>query len=367
MLFRSWTAVRSHDHSIDKYVLRWFKDYHIYYPLPHTFQDFIEKHQLIESYPKLADPEDTFGLFCSLSKYDIRKSVFFTDETSSMITGCFAFVMERIRQDFAAAGIPFDDALFHPVKKLKPWKPFRDALFHPWFQQPDRRVILSETELYICSKNEWTFSTVLTTEKGRQFIGYLFKQMESVLRKVTKHKFQITANLAMVNQETLNRLTKSGLFIDKIIKSAVIDFYRETTKTVVTVDHGSLARIRQEALATQEALIVEDQTEQARQPEPEPQTDQSLFADPADAEPAPVSDIWESLRDVLSESELQALAVILLGADIRQFADDHQVMLEVLADGINDKSMDYIGDNLLDEDLAIYQDYQIHVKGMVER
>ena len=386
-----WTAVRSHDHSIDKYVLRWFKDYHIYYPLPHTFQDFIEEHQLSESYPSLADPEDTFGLFCSLSKYDIRKSVFFTAETSSMITGCFAFVIERIRQDFAAAGIPFDDALFHPVKKLKPWKPFRDALFHPWFQQPDRRVILSETELYICSKNEWTFSTVLTTEKGRQFIGYLFKQMESVLRKVTKHKFQITANLAMVNQETLNRLTKSGLFIDKIIKSAVIDFYRETTKTVVTVDHGSLARIRQEALATQEALIVEDQAEQARQSEraalaeqarqperaalagqerqsePEPQTEQGLFADPADTEPALVSDMWESLRDILSESELQALAVILQGADIRQFADDHQVMLEVLADGINDKSMDTIGDNLLDEDLAIYQDYQIHVKGMVER
>ena len=41
-----WTAFRNHDHSIDKYVLRWFKDYYIYYNLPHTFQDFIEKHSL---------------------------------------------------------------------------------------------------------------------------------------------------------------------------------------------------------------------------------------------------------------------------------------------------------------------------------
>jgi hypothetical protein len=364
-----WTAFRNLDHSIDKYVLRWFKDYHIYYRLPHTFQAFIEKHDLTEYYPKLTDPQDLFDLFCALSKYDIRKSVFFTDETSKMIAGCFAFVVERIRQDFAAAGIPFDDALFRPIKKLKSWKPFKEALFHPWFQQPDRRVIFSENELYICHKNEWTFSTVLTTEKGRQFIGYLLKQMESVIRKVTSYKYQITANLHMVNQETLNRLTKSGLFVDKIVQSAVIDFYRETNKTVVTVDHCSLARIRQEALMTQEALIVEDQAEHNDTDRASirlPVQDQSLFADPADMEPAPVSDIWACFKDILDEREVQALAVILQDADIRQFADDHKVMLEVLADGINEKSMDTIGDNLLDDELTIYEDYKQHVRGMVE-
>jgi hypothetical protein len=94
--------------------------------------------------------------------------------------------------------------------------------------------------------------------------------------------------------------------------------------------------------------------------------DQNIFADPADTEPTPVSDIWESFRDILSECELQALAIILQGADIRQFADDSHVMLEVLADGINEKAMDYIGDNLLDDELAIYEDYKEQVKGMVE-
>jgi hypothetical protein len=380
-----WTALRNHDHSIDKYVLRWFKVYHVYYRLPQTFQDFIEMHDLAGYYPELADPGDVFSLFCGLSKYDIRKSVFFTDETRKMITGCFEFVMDRIRQHFAAAGILFDDALFRPIKKLKPWKPFQDALFHPWLQQPDRRVIFSENELYVCSQNEWTFSTVLTTEKGRQFISYLLKQMESVLRKITKYKTQISANLNMVNQETLIRLTKSGLHIEKIVQSAVIDFYRETTKAVVMVDHDSLVRIRQEALVTQAALIVEDLAEQnvedrvalivedqAEQSDSETASrrlhlpDQNIFADPADTEPAQASDIWESFKDILSERELQALAIILQDADIRQFADDNHVMLEVLADGINEKAMDYIGDNLLDDELAIYEDYKGQVKGMVE-
>jgi len=366
-----WTAYRDYDRSIDKYVFRWFKDYHVYYPLPQPFKNFVEKHHLTEHYPGLADPDDIFNLFCTLSKYDIRKSVFYSDETRDLISGCFDFVIERVRQDFAAAGIPFDDALFRPIKKLKPWQPFKDALFHPWFKQSDRRVILSENELYLCHKNEWTFSTVLTTEKGRQFIGYLLKQMESVLRKVTKYKYKLAANTSMVNPETLNRLTHSGLFIDQIIESAVIDFHRETTKTVVTVNHDALARIRQEALVTQEALIVDDPAESnltASVPSPWllPVPDQSFFADPTDAEPLPPEDIWVNLKDILSECELQALAIILQGADIKRFADEHNVMLEVLADGINEKAMDTIGDNLLDDDLAVYEDYRNQVRGMVE-
>jgi hypothetical protein len=40
-------------------------------------------------------------------------------------------------------------------------------------------------------------------------------------------------------------------------------------------------------------------------------------------------------------------------------------MLEVLMDGINEKAMDIIGDNILD-DLEIYEDYKDQVKGMVE-
>jgi hypothetical protein len=363
-----WTSFKEHDTSVDKYVLRWLKDYHIYYDLPQTFKDFVEEHHLTEYYPKIADPGDSFDLFCAISKYDVRKSVFFTDETSKLITDCFHFVIEKIRQDFEAAGIHFDDALFRPTKKMTTWKPFKDALFYQRLKQPDRRVVMSENEIYICSKNEWTFSPVITTEKGRQFIGYVMKQMESVLRSVTKYKFKITANIDMVHQETLGKLKKSGLLIENIVQAAVMEFYREATRTVVTVDHASLARIRQEALATQESLIVEEQAEPMDAPVPIalPLPDQSIFADPSDPEPAPVSDNWKSLRDALSESELQALAIILQGGNIKKFADNNNIMLEVLADGINEKATDYIGDNILDDEPAIYEDYEEQVKGMVE-
>jgi len=168
----------------------------------------------------------------------------------------------------------------------------------------------------------------------------------------------------MVNPETLKRLTKSGINIEESIQTAVLQFYREATKTVVTVDRTSLARIREEALVTQESLIVEDQAEKpAQMPD-----NQDVFLDDNSQKEGKIerpSNNWESMKNELNHNELTALNIILQGKDIKQFADDNNIMLEVLADSINVKSMDHIGDNLLDDELTIYEDYEEHVKGMV--
>lgn len=363
-----WTTFRNYDNSVDKYVLRWLKDYHIYYDLSQSFKEFAREQGLTEHYPELSDTENSFDLFCAISKYDIRKSKFFTADTSKLITDCFNFVMDKIHQDFEAAGMRFENVFFRP-KRVIAWTPFKDALFYQRINQSDRKVIISENEIYICNNNQWTYSTSITTEKGRQFIGYVMKQMESVLRKITKYKFKITANIEMMDPETAEKLKKSGLYIDNIVQSAVTDFYRELTKVVVTVNSDSLARIRQEALETQESLIVEEQTEPANSvilAEAKSLPDETIFADSNDPEPSPVSDNWTSLRTALTDIELLALAEILSGGSIKKFADDHNVMLEVLADGINEKATDYVGDNILDDEFAIYEDYENQVKGMME-
>lgn len=382
-LMSFWISFKIHDSSIDKYLIRWLKDYHIYYDLPKTFKEFVEENNLTKHYPNIADCQYSFDLFCAISKYDIRKSAFFTEDNSKLVIDCFYFVIKKISQEFELAGIRFHDALFHPTKKLATWSPFRGALFFNWLKQPDRRVVFSENEIYVCNNNEWKFSPIITTDKGRQFIGYVMKQMESELRKVTKYKYKITANIDMMNQETLSKLQSFGILIENIVKSATIEFYRETTKTVVTVDHDSLARIRQEAYSTQEALIVEEQKEATffsqilEHSVTDPSNTGIYDMDQSDVEACDTmstseSDIWVNLGQALSEKELQALVVILQGdsgvfASIKEFADHNNIMLEVLADGINEKAMDYIGDNIIDDDFIIYEDYEEQVKGMVEQ
>ncbi len=370
-----WKAFSTYNKSLDKYVLRWLKDYHIYYELPHSFKEFIDTNNLTGYFPNLVDTEDNFNLFCSISKYDIRKSTFYTGDNVKLITDCFYYVTEKLRQIFVNSGIHFDEAVFQPTKKMSEWKPFKDALFYQWMKQKDRRIVLSENEIYICSNNKWAFNTVITSENGRQLIGYIMKQMEAALRKLTKYKFKLSVNINTTTQEAIRKLTEAGLSLETIVNDAVTEFYKEATKTVVVVDHRALSRIRQEALITQEKLIVQEQEKPfvpdnpIQQPLDLPSTviqDKPSMLSPEN-ESTSLSDVWEGLKNTLSKIEIEALSVVLYGEqELKKYADACGIMLEVLVEGINEKAMDLIGDSLLDEEFILYDDYKEQVKELIE-
>ena len=375
MLF--WKAFNVYNKTIDKYMLRWLKDYHIYYELPQSFKEFIKINSLTEQYGGMADTENSFDLFCSVSKYDIRKSTFFTDDKKKMIMDCFYFVTGKLRQIFEENSIHFDESIFSSVKNMSVWIPFRNALFYDWLNQPDRQIVLSANEIYRCSQNKWVYSTVITTESGRQLIGYVMKQMEAALRKIMKYKFKLSANINTVTHTAVCKLNEAGLSLESIINDAVMEFYREATKTVVKVDIDTLSVIRQEALEIQEKLIVPEHNdfpcgEVTGEQAPSGATPLNIaFTTPQEMptlenEPA-TSDAWEGLKNILTETEIKALSVVLNGEiEIKKFADECGIMLEVLVDGINEKAMDYIGDNLMDEDFVLYDDYKEQVKELIK-
>ncbi len=380
-LMSFWKAYSVYNKSIDKYVLRWLKDYHIYYQLPHSFKEFIDINNLSSHYPKMVNTDDNFDLYCAISKYDIRKSTFYSDDKVKLIRDCFYFLINKLRQIFADRGIPFEEAIFQPTKKLSEWKPFKDALFYQWMKQSDRRIVLSENEIYMCSNNKWVFSTVITSEKGRQLMGYIMKQMEVVLRKLTKYKFKLSANIKAITHEVMDKLKEADLSLEIIIRDGVIEFYKEETKTIVIVDQAALSRIRQEAQVTQEKLIVPEQEKQfvldfsasksfdlsdaSMQDMPSMQDAPSIH--PSKTHPTPASGPWESLKNILTDIEIQALSVVLQGEiELKKYADEWGIMLEVLVEGINEKAMDFIGDSLLDEDFDIYNDYKEQVKELIE-
>ncbi|HWR18949.1 MAG TPA: TerB N-terminal domain-containing protein [Clostridia bacterium] len=368
-LMSFWKAFQVYNKTIDRYMLRWLKDYHIYYELPLSFKEFVDTFELAAHYPKMADSNDNFDLYCAISKYDIRKSAFFTEENAKLITDCFYFVTNKLRAVLIENNIHFDESVFQPTKKMSVWTPFKDALFYPWMRQKDRRIVLSENEIYLCKNNQWAFSSVPATESSRQLIGYIMKQMESVLRKLKSYKHKLSANPDAVTHELIGQLNAIGIPLDRFISEAVEAFYKEATKTVVTVDKEALLKIRQDALITQEKLTVPEQ-EEPLIPVPKPLnlSLQALeFIPPIpSSEPSNGNDMWESFKNALSDTELLALSEALNGeAEIKKFADTCGIMPEVLIDGINEKAMDIIGDNLMDEDFVLYDDYKEQVKELV--
>ena len=352
-----WKVFRAYNNAIDKYVLKWFKDYHIYYNLRQPFKEFAITNNLTPHYPEMSEDEnDDFTLFCGISKYDIRQSAFFTEDRQTLIADCFRFVIARVREALLSCGFRLDGAVFGQVKKAIPWQPFRDALFHPFLKQPDRQVVLARNEIYICRQNAWTTGTTITAESGRQLVAFIMKQTESVLRNLTGYKYKLSANIDKVNHNCVAVLQSAGLPLETVVSGAVTEYYRNATKTVVNVDISALSRIRQEALQTQEKLIV---------PEPE----HFLIKAQTAPEAVPVretADVWSGLKSALNETELRALSLIAKGVSgIKQFARENNLMPEILQDGINGKAMDFIGDNLIDDDSMLYEDYAEKVKGIV--
>lgn len=212
-----------------------------------------------------------------------------------------------------------------------------------------------------------------------------------------------------------------------------MEFYKEATKIVVSIDYSSLVKIRQEALSTQEKLSVEQVEDEAfpvlkgvAAPDAESMSSSAVEGVVAPAledmaapdikdettpvikdvvvpvfdrgavltiedtvipvlkdkavpishetdkksiinKPELVSDPWENFNNSICDTEKQALIILLSDKqDIKQFADDNGIMLEVLIDGINEKAIDFIGDNILDENFNVYDDYMEKVKKMVD-
>jgi hypothetical protein len=393
-------AYKIYDTAIDKYLIKWLKDYHVYYQLPKSFKEFICENKLESYYPDIARYEQelscNFEYLSGLSKYNIRQSAFYDNTTSSLITECFEYVINRLKSIFADGGLELNNLIFQTSGKKSGWTPFKGALFYPTLKQPDKKIVLSNNELYICSHNIWYLSTVITTDSGRQLIGYILKQLEAVLRKATGYKYKLSASLNSVNSELIQMLNTKGVSLEKAVTDAVIEFYREKNKTVVSVNESVLSRIRLEAQDTQEKLIV---------PENEPHLppagvsalsnlmsvdvpvesdlpavdtsalsglktiDESALSDLKSTDAPVLSDGWTSLRQALSNVEINALSAVIQGnRDIKQFADDHGIMLEVLADSINEKAFDHIGDSILelDDNMIIYDEYLENIKVMVQ-
>ncbi len=358
-----WNVFKEYNSSIDKYVIQWIKDYHIYYGLKKPFKDFVYENNIYMYYPKIflyeSDISDNFELFCSISKYNIKDSSFYTAETSNLINDCFYHVITKLKDALKTIDIDFYDLIFQPTKNLTLWTPFKGALFFQRLNGKSRKVILSDKEIYVYNQVNWSFSTTITTENGRQLIGYAMKQMESTLRKLMDYKYKLSVSIDMINQATVQKFSMAGIDFEKIIVDTVNDYYKEINKVVVSVSENMLNIIRKEAFETQEKLIVPENDE------PVVATEQITSLKEVAAEL--VLDGWTGFKNSLNDTEIRALLVILEDGNIKQYADENSIMLEVLADSINEKAMDSIGDNILelDIDMTIYEEYIENVKEIV--
>ena len=383
-----WNTFSKEYPTIEKYLPKWLKDYHIYYELPNSFSEFVEKHSMQKYYSLTLlfdeNVENKLELWNGISGYDVTKSKFYNDGNEKLLSDCFISVFSEIQNFCIERNTRFEDLLIYSVSRRSPWQPFKQAHFGSRVKQTDRELIISDFERYYCKHGQWTANLPIYYSSQKDFVGYVLKKTEACLRQAVKYKYKLVADIKPGSKpfRELQRPAAKRVELDKVIEKAVADFHRNLTRTVVKVDHANLARIRIEALDTQEQLIVPETkqgdgssvlkqgdgssvllhppvghevsiTPQAsRQPEDEVKLTMSF------------ADGWKALKEALTDIERQALSIAFNeGAGVKAFADENGIMLEVLADGINEKAADFIGDSILeiDDEMILYDEYRDNI------
>jgi len=400
-LLALWDAFSEENPTLEKYLSSWLKDYHIFYELPHNFSNFVEQ-RCMQKYYSLSllfdeNVENKLELWNNVSGYNVTNSKFYKNGNEQLMSDCFAVVLVAVQDFCKKRSTRFEDLLVYSVSRRSPWQPFKQALFQSQTKQNDREIIMSDFEQYFCKNGQWTAKLPIYYSTQKDFVGYIIKKTEACLRKVMNYKYKLIADMKSGGKpfRELQRPAAKRAELDKLIEKAVADFHRDMTRTVVTVDHSNLARIREEALETQGQLIVpeaenvaqlfskepkadttvtitEQQANEAIQAHETPHNTESLFT----AEPEltiSFSDGWKALRNALSDVERKALSIALQvsmensAESTKAYADENGIMLEVLADSINEKAADYIGDSILevDEELILYGEYVDNITGML--
>ena len=408
--------------ALGSHMPQWLKDYHIYYDLPHSFADFAKEYGLLEHYSTNfifdKDIGNDFDIWNRISGYSVITSKFIKDGNEQHFKDCFLTVIEGIRRLCAKNNIRIEDLFIYSIGRKMPWAPFKSALFFQWMRQPDRKVVLPGQERYYCKSNKWSAKLPIYYSTQKDFVGYIIKKTEACMRQTANYKYKLKAEPYVRDNRPLGELKAiegAGIALDAAIENAVQEYYINLTRTVVTVDLGNLDRIREEARGTQEKLIVQEELGvggaevgvrgaelgvrreelgvereelEVRSEELRVKNEELGITNSTELNyqlstfnsqlPSQLSTFnsqlplggWADLKEALSSTEVLALALVLRGGrDIKAFADENGVMLEVLADSINEKASDCIGDSILEVDggMVLYDEYRDKVAEMIEQ
>ena len=388
-----WKECRKFTDSLDMCMVRWVKDYFIYYQTHESLSDFVSGCGLQEFFPE--HNIDVVQWLMELSKYDIAKSAFSAAGNKELLEGCTKYVLGKVVQLYKKNGMDFLGNIIEPHGKKKIWRPFEGALFFGEYQTSEAKVLVGK-EYYLCIEGKWSISPIIANTNDRKFLELIIRHTERRLRVLSEYKPQNSTFFMGDVHRTVKVLRNSGVCLRSFVEDTAKGYFYYFTKEDVKFDTASLEQIRKEAEEIQERLYVEDSesyrgdattygnesqssggdvtlsanaslyNERVTSPPAYLAKDLGMFVSADSSGIGEAADSHEtagamapSFGSSFTQLEKEALRAVLSGGpDIRNFASGRGIMPEVLVEGINEKALEILGDNLFDEALNIYEEYK---------
>ena len=219
----------------------------------------------------------------------------------------------------------------------EPWHPMAGAVFCEQEYSEDMEYVLDDCRRYMLKNGEWKEARINSLTSDRDAFLHIMHMTDLMLRRM----FRTGGYLRKKQGED---------FAEEIVSRALEDIRKEEAEAArpkVRIDLSGLDKIREDAGATRDSLLTEEET----------------LGDEAEAEEAVISSTG---LDSVQTAVLKALLKN-TGEEASFLAENH-IMPEILADQINEALFDDIGDSVVEcenDRLTIVEDYIEDLRGIL--
>lgn len=404
-----WQGCREFCPALDTLLPRWLKDFRAYNRIDGG--DLPGDEQLPASYS--GDDADILDrvyshkldFLMSRSSYNLKGSIFFTDENRPLLEGALEAALTALDEYFSDKNVTLFELLCGRLKKDFNWTPFAGAYVDLDRMDGFHSLKISPMEQY-CTKRSQPCLEVFEPAPYRSFVGWVLKSVEAVLRKRTGFRYSISPNITPVLDDFANRerllqpagapefteiiptavnnwCDKHGIYPPKKQKKQKPSYNFDeitdrpagnSTPAPVEIDISKLAKIREESDEITEKLIVEEAdtlpSEQISEKITEIENDDfeeqtenfaQSYSEYNISDNIPCGDFsglspeWREFAQALSAEDITLLEA-LLDSSAEALCRSRGVMPETEYDRINSSAMEHIGDVLI-ENGEIIPDY----------
>lgn len=344
-----WSAYREHHPKLNDYLIDWIADYALLHQLDVSLDIFDDVLQElsgdlleIEVLRRFnTDPLDVpFPLMLQLSDYDISKSKFYNEGGSVFI------------KEYAPKVLTLVDSYLLKQQNIR-----LINMFYPGLPVAKERFVF-RSAMYDDSLYGSTITVHVTQICEhiplREFMTQLVRAIENKLREIRNFKGKLRGIEIEPEIEIL-----VSRYLDRELNELPT---REQKGPAVVIDAEKLAQLQQDSEFVRDILTVDLNTSVDETPiEPmEPKESLEIEEDhEIDIEPISfvswdttgLPDEWDQLAQALSSSYLEALYALKQGlgySELQRIAQDAGTMPELLLDGINEMTMDIVGDLVID-------------------
>lgn len=366
------------DEQMLKYLAQWRKDYVVYYQMGDQekqaeFGDEIKVDHAYEVLKNVDDAQDdqVYRALASLASYKLDKCPLMKDHPAA--------VYRIVHLTWASL---LQTPQVNIMQNLLGWRGevqvhlFGNAVFYD--RQPVRttQYEIDDVRKYVCEWGKWRRQTFTPVKGRKQKINHLLHEIDRSIRQSTR------AGRPLKPQDVPDYELAA-------IKKAIQQYREEQViarRPKLDLSHANLQKIRDDASATQESLLTEEERQaeaaEASQAKHE-QTAANAVASQSPLSSAPASEAAEVFappfdeeiagdddQPQLSSDESYFLAHLLKGQPWQNYLRDHHLMASIVADSINEKMMDIIGDTVIEFDdqgqPQIVEDYRPDIEDLLK-